>query len=383
MRICLVTGIFPPDIGGPASYVPQIAEGLQELGHHLELVTLADRPDESTRPYPFVVHRIRRAGTRPVRLARTVLEITRVARRSDLVFANGLLLEAAVAARIVRKPLVMKVVADWAWERATSWGLTRENLEGFQPRRQGWRAGALKRLRTRVVLQAASVIVPSQYLGRIVRGWGVEPERVVCIYNALDLPKSSPRYRLPDFEGATLCTVGRLVPVKGIEGLIHLLRELPKVRLVIVGEGPERLALEESAIKIGVSSRVLFTGLLDPSDVLGCLARSDLFVLNSTHEGLPHVILEAFEAGVPVLATAVGGVPEIIRHGENGWLVPPGQEEELRESVQRLLSDRPLCQKLVEQGRRTLQERFSRSRLLTETERVLATAAQKEALLRE
>lgn len=383
MRICLPTGIFPPDIGGPASYVPQIATRLQERGHWLEVITLADRPAETSASYPFVVHRIGRAGMRVVRMAKTVVEIAAVARRSDLIFANGLFLEAALAAQFARRPLVVKIVGDWAWERAVNWGLSRDGLEEFQARRQGLRAELLKFLRSQVLGKAALVIVPSHYLGELVRRWGVVPTRMVCVYNASDGPGAGRACSLPEFQGATLCTVARLVPWKGIGLLIRLVEDLPRSRLVIIGEGPLRSSLEKQARDMGVGSRVIFMGRLDPSEVAGCLAAADLFVLNSTYEGLPHVVLEAFAAGVPVVATAVGGVPEVVEHGQNGWLVTPGQDAALREAVQRLIADIPLRRKLIEGGRRTLVEKFAWPRLVTETEEALTRALHAGGLARE
>jgi glycosyltransferase involved in cell wall biosynthesis len=276
----------------------------------------------------------------------------------------------------------VKIVGDWAWERAVNWGLTRDDLEEFQARRQGSRAELLKFLRSRVLGKAVLVIVPSHYLGEAVQRWGVEPARMVCVYNASDGPGARGACSLPEFQGATLCTVARLVPWKGLGLLIRLIGDLPHTRLVIIGEGPLRSSLERQAREMGVASRVFFMGRLAPSEVAGCLAAADLFVLNSTYEGLPHVVLEAFAAGVPVVATAVGGVPEVVQHGQNGWLVTPGQDTALREAVQRLISDIPLRRKLIEGGQRTLVEKFAWPRLVSETEEALMRALHARGLAR-
>ena len=128
MRICLPTGIFPPDIGGPASYVPRIARALVERGHAVEVITLSDAPHDDA-PYPFVVQRIPRGMARLPRMARTIARIAQAARRAEVVFANGLFIEAVLARGLVRRPLVMKVVGDWAWERATLNRQTADSLE--------------------------------------------------------------------------------------------------------------------------------------------------------------------------------------------------------------------------------------------------------------
>lgn len=373
MRICLPTGIFPPDIGGPSSYVPQIAERLQAHGHTLEVITLADCPEEPLPSYFFAVHRLRRAQARALRTVRVVAKIFAVARRSDLVFANGLFIEAALASRLAHRPLTLKIVGDWAWERSINWGLTTDGLEDFQSRRQGLRAEFLKWLRSRVLRQATLVIVPSRYLGGIVRRWGVDSGRIVCIYNACEAPEAPTQSPLPPFKGTTLCTVARLVPWKGIGPLIHLVSDLPGTRLVIIGEGPLRASLEKQAQALGVRARVIFLGRKDRPGVVACLAASDLFVLNSTYEGLPHVILEAFASSIPVLATAVGGVPEVVEHGRNGWLVSAGEPAELRGAAQNLMANATLRRRLIKGARKTLTEKFSWPRLVVETEGALAS----------
>jgi glycosyltransferase involved in cell wall biosynthesis len=147
VRILIVTGIFPPDIGGPATYVPQIAEGLAQRGHAVTVVTLSDRFDHEDGVYPFRVIRLPRRAFKPWRMGRTVLVLLRLGRRADVLFVNGLALESALANFVLRKPLVMKVVGDLAWERATGRGWTADDFEAFQRRRYGLRIELLKALR--------------------------------------------------------------------------------------------------------------------------------------------------------------------------------------------------------------------------------------------
>jgi glycosyltransferase involved in cell wall biosynthesis len=369
MRICLPTGIFPPDIGGPASYVPRIAKALVERGHEVEVITLSDAPHDDTR-YPFVVQRIPRGMSRLPRMAKAIARIARAAGRAEVVFANGLFIEAVLARGLVRRPLVMKVVGDWAWERATLNRQTEDGLEDFQTRRQRARVEAAKRLRARVTRRAQHVIVPSQYLADIVCGWGVEPERVSVIYNAPDLATPQ-NVDLPPFNGMTLATVGRLVPHKGIDQLLRAISTIPNVRLLIAGTGPLRNALEKATAELGLQSRVIFLGTLSREAVAGLLRQADLMVLNSTYEGLPHVVLEAFAAGTPVLATRVGGTPEAVAHGVSGWLIPSGDEAELGRAIRLLLEDSALRDRLREAGRRLLTQRFRWETLVEQTLAVL------------
>jgi glycosyltransferase involved in cell wall biosynthesis len=369
MRICLPTGIFPPDIGGPASYVPRIVKALVERGHEVQVITLSDKPHDDTH-YPFIVQRIPRGMARLPRMAKTIARIARAERRAEVVYANGLFIEAVLARGLVRRPLVLKVVGDWAWERATLNRQTEDGLEDFQTRRQRPRVEAVKRLRAWVTRKAQHVIVPSQYLADIVCGWGVARERVTVIYNAPDLAaaRDTP---LPQFDGSTIVTIGRLIPLKRIDSILRAIASLPRTRLVVAGDGPSRDGLEREAADLGLQSRAIFVGTVSREAVAGLLQRSDLLVLNSTHEGLPHVVLEAFAAGTPVLATRVGGTPEAVAHGVSGWLIPSGDEAELGRAIRLLLEDSALRDRLREGGQRMLTQRFRWETLVEQTLAVL------------
>jgi glycosyltransferase involved in cell wall biosynthesis len=374
MRICLPTGIFPPDIGGPASYVPRIVRALTERGHAVEVITLSDAPQDDEQ-YPFAVRRIPRGMTRLLRMARTIARITQAARRAEVIYANGLFIEAVLARALVRRPLVMKVVGDWAWERATLNHRTSDSVEDFQRRRQHARDEAVKRLRAWVTRRASRVIVPSRYLADIVAGWGVARERIDVVYNAPDLAPER-HVELAPHAGKTIAVVGRLVPHKGIGPLLRAAGTIPDVRVIVAGDGPLRDALEGESGRLGLQSRVLFLGSVSREQVAGLLRQSNLLVLNSTYEGLPHVVLEAFVAETPVLATRVGGTPEVVEHGVSGWLIPSEDEAELGRAMRMLLEDPALCNRLREGGRRVLAQRFRWEALVEQTQAVLEGAIQ-------
>jgi glycosyltransferase involved in cell wall biosynthesis len=377
LRISLPTGIFPPDIGGPASYVPRIAEALTARGHAVEVITLADDPSKGGE-YSFPVRRIRRGRMRIPRMIQTVSAIVASARGADVIYANGLFIEAAAAAALARRPLVMKIVGDWAWERARNRGEQVPSVEEFHSARQSLRSEAVKRLRTCVTRRAGKIIAPSRCVFSIVAGWGIPARRIEVVYNALESPPDSEAARLPPFDGATLVTVGRLVELKGIDGLLEITAERKPWRLVVVGDGPERGKLESLAARLGAADRILFTGSVPRSRVIAFMKAADVFLLNSLHEGLPHIILEAFAAGLPVAATAVGGTREVVDNGVNGLLVPPRRKERMAAAADRLLSDPGLREVLVEGGRRTLQERFQWEPMVNGTEAVLVKAAARE-----
>jgi glycosyltransferase involved in cell wall biosynthesis len=378
VRILIVTGIFPPDIGGPATYVPQIAEGLAQRGHAVTVVTLSDRLDHEDGVYPFRVIRLPRRAFRPWRMGRTVLVLLRLGRRADVLFVNGLALESVLANFVLRKPLVMKVVGDLAWERATGRGWTADDFETFQRRRYGLRIELLKALRSWWTRRADRVIVPSRYLARWVAGWGVPAEKIVVIYNAVEPVDGVEPLPVPLKTPIKAVTVGRLIPLKRVDGLLEALKELPDLGLVVVGDGPERPRLERRARELGVSDRVYFAGQRSKKEALGLMAACDLFVLNSVHEGLPHVVLEAMALGLPVVATAAGGTPEVVRDGETGVLVP-SRYGTLGASLSALARDPALRRRLGRAARQWIGERLSAENMIRLTEETLFTVAHRSA----
>jgi glycosyltransferase involved in cell wall biosynthesis len=378
LRIALPTGIFPPDIGGPASYVPRIAGALTERGHAVEVITLADDP-AAGEAYAFPVRRIRRGMSRLPRMLRTVAAVARAARSADIIYANGLFIEAAAAAALVRRPLAMKIVGDWAWERARNRGETADLAE-FQRRRQSPRSEAVKALRSFVTRRAGRIITPSRFLAETVAGWGIPDGRITVVYNALEPPPDSAPAKMPEFSGSTLVTVARLVAWKGIAALVGLTAAHKRWRLIVVGDGPERANLEAQAKREGAAERVIFTGGVPRAEVISYLKAADLFVLNSLYEGLPHIVLEAFAAGVPVVTTSAGGTVEIVVDGVNGLLVPPGSDDRLAAAIERVLSDPRLQRALKEAGRRTLAGRFQWATMVAATEAGLSETACRKAV---
>lgn len=374
MKILIVTGIFPPDHGGPASYVPRIAEALAKRHDILAVVTLSDSLSRDDSDYPFPVVRIPRRQNRLVRRLRTIAAIRALMPAADVVFLNGLVFEGMVACKLLgRKPAVVKIVGDLVWERARNSGATVDSIEDFQNGRHGFKWDLLKDLQRRYVGMADAVITPSRYLARIVEHWGVPREKVAVVYNSVHAApfRDAAAERSPSVD---CVTVARLVPWKGIAELIDVVARAGW-SLTIVGDGPMREALERRARESGNASRIRFRGQVPQEEVVAEIADGRVFVLNSSYEGLPHIVLEAKAAGVPVVAASAGGTPETITHLVDGILVSPGDCAALEESI-RMLLDRPEERRRIgEAGRSQVLERFSFETMVRETERLLEAAA--------
>jgi glycosyltransferase involved in cell wall biosynthesis len=369
MEILIVTGIFPPDIGGPATYVPSIGRELVKRGHNVVVVTLSDALDHNDEDHPFAVVRLRRGMFKAWRFIRTVTTLLRRGRRADVLFVNGLYLEAVVANLALGKRLVHKLVGDWAWERAANKGWIKDTFEQFQTFRYGAKIEALKTLRKFWTRRADKVIVPSRYLARWICRWGVPEKKVNVIYNAVESVPFS-RSDIPLSTQLNIVTVGRLVAWKQVDHIIQAVAECDGAGLVIVGDGPERSRLEALVHDQGMSGRIYFAGQKNKEETLSLMAACDLFILNSATETFPHVVLEAMSVGIPVVATAVGGTPEVVHNQENGVLVAPQAGAGLSETLAKLLSSPLERQLLADRAKDTLGQ-FRFSTMVEATEAVL------------
>jgi glycosyltransferase involved in cell wall biosynthesis len=169
--------------------------------------------------------------------------------------------------------------------------------------------------------------------------------------------------REPRKDGAaTIVCVGRLSPEKGQAGLLRafadLRRSRPDLKLRLVGDGPERGSLEALASELGVAGAVTFAGRLSEAETLAEIARSDLLALPSFMEGLPIVLTEAMAIGVPVVASRVAGIPELVEEGTTGLLFPPSDWDALAAAIERLLGDEALYAQVAERAQRKVRDEF-------------------------
>ena len=216
------------------------------------------------------------------------------------------------------------------------------------------------------------VVAVSEGQGERVRKAGVPSSRLSVIRNAARLsafaepdPVFDRKLRglFPTVNPLSpiLLAAGRLSPEKGFDVLLEaaptILQRNPGVRFVLFGEGPERPKLEARATVLGLTGRFLMPGYT--GDLDRYLPWADALVLPSYTEGLPNVALEASAAGVPVVATAVGGTPEVVRDGETGLLVPSGQPQALAAALNRLLASRELGRAMGAAGRERMEDLFT------------------------
>lgn len=159
--------------------------------------------------------------------------------------------------------------------------------------------------------------------------------------------------------GKRLLFVGRLAAAKGLPILLEALSQIDGVALDVAGDGPERPMLEQKARTLGLLERVKFLGYQSQQQVRELLNETDLFVLSSFAEGVPVVLMEAMAAGVPVVATRIAGIPELVENGVNGSLVAPGDVIATVDAIRRLLDDPDLRNSFASAGRETIEREFN------------------------
>lgn len=211
---------------------------------------------------------------------------------------------------------------------------------------------------------------------------GFPPEKLVVIPNGIDLEiytslpsqaQARARYNLPE-KDILIGAVGRPRPVKGYAVLLKAFFQIsevhPQAHLVFVGEGPDKMQLAKQAAQAGLAESVTFLG--DQENIPGLLPALDILAMPSLHEGLGIVALEAMAAGLPVVGTRVGGIPEAVIDGVTGYLVPPSDASALSEALLRLIEDQILRQQLGEAGRKYVYEHFSEGDVRKKTEDLFA-----------
>lgn len=347
-RVRILLAIESSGPGGAEQVVLRLADALRAAG---------DEPLIATMRPGWITQQAERAGhpvwVLPQRPGLDLLWILRFARRLrqakvDVLHAHEFAMAAfgGAAALLARMPVAATVHGkSWVADRAR--------------RRFAYRA--LHRLGMPVVAVSRDL---AGFLSERLR---LPPREIAVLPNGIPIP-DLPADRLEarraaraalhlPAEGPLAVCVGNLYPVKDHATLLRALPRLANLRVAIAGRGAEETRLRSLSAELGVSDRVTLLGVR--SDVNTVLAAGDLFVQPSRSEGLPLSILEAMAAGLPIVATRVGGVPEAVTDGETGLLVPPGDPGTLSEALAALLRDPPSSRALASAARRRAEREYS------------------------
>jgi glycosyltransferase involved in cell wall biosynthesis len=360
MKIALATPLYPPESGGPATYAKLLKE---HLG--------GDRGGEVVCLVKFSDVRHLPSSIRHLRYFWLVLEAARGAQVVLALDPVSTGLPALLAARILGKPFVVKIVGDFAWEQGRQrFGIT-SSLDAFVLQKKlPFSVQVLRSVETFVAKHAKRVIVPSHYLKGIVNAWGIPEDKISVIYNSIELPELAPQEKSLS---SRVVSVGRLVPWKGFEGVIDAVaaireradEKLTSTTLTIIGDGPDEDVLKAKGSAL-LGDAITFSGRLANVETLQTIQQSSVLVLNSSYEGLSHLLIEALSVGCAIIASDAGGNPELIQHEMNGLLVPVGDTVALTNALERILSDEELAARLRAAAKESA-KRFNVSTMCAET----------------
>ena len=379
LKLCFVTQLCLPYLGGSETQALSLGRELSARGVELFIVArqLTGRPkDETLSGIP--VHRVWAAypsiydfeGGSVLKNIFAALTfglsasfyLLRQRHSYQLIHYHGASLPTglvAVVAKVLRKPMIAKVTGMYGGYEAGSL------KSGF------WGLGNL----LLPLLKTLDRIVATS--GRIDRGLiaeGFPRSKIVRIPNHVNCRRFKPvsqtqrtgtRARL-GFQAhhiiVTFC--GRLLPRKGVDCLLESWKEIakdyPEAHLILLGEGVLQEKLKAEVKRCGLGHQVRFCGFV--SNVEDYLASTDVFVLPSSKEGFPNALLEAMACGLPVVASRIGGVEDLVQDGKNGLLVPPGDPEALTLALRRVMEDRKLARRLGDNAGRTILARYSQEK---------------------
>jgi glycosyltransferase involved in cell wall biosynthesis len=332
MNILITVGIFPPDIGGPASFVPKIANHLINMDNKVKIICLADEENLLLEDELDVL-RIKRSTYLPIRWFKTISLIIKYGRKSDILFVNGLGVEAAIANLYLRKKIVRKIVGDPVWERFYNKKRTSETFDDFQNLKHNLNVRIQKLIRNWSIRSSEVVITPSDHLKEFINRTNPKTE-VLKINNGVEISEFK-RSKTPLHEFNILIN-SRLVVQKNIHFVIEAMGSIKNldVNLKIIGEGGEFERLEDLITNLNIQNRVKMIGKVENNLISEYLKTSNLFIQASDYEGLPHSILEAINYEVPILSTEVGGCKDLLDNGDRGFIISsPQNKQQIAEKI--------------------------------------------------
>jgi glycosyltransferase involved in cell wall biosynthesis len=375
MRIAYITQSYPPMISGASIVVEQLAKGMAERGHAVLVIAASDKNHPYTSTHKnLTVHRLR-SMSHPMRV-----------RQRFLIYPRSSILKALEKFQpdIIHshEPILCWVGFEYARRYHIPTTLTVHMLPWYVTailterggldtavEKAGWKYLDI------LARKSTSVITTTKTVSDIVTGaMGIDSETIPCGIDTRTFhPRLSPsevdstkvKLNLPPGVPIIL-HVGRLDPEKMVERVIHAAKEVMKnspAYLLIVGDGKEKEKLVSLAESLGLRERVHFTGYISMKDGLPDVYRmADVFVMASEVESQGLVLLEAAASGLPLAAFEATSIPEIVRHGENGYLVKPGDVHAMAQAIAKILESPRLAKQMGEESRR-LAEQYDKERV--------------------
>ena len=330
---CILSGIYPPDTGGPAKFAKTFAEFLENRGHKVKIISYTDFKSRRIKTKNIEIFLISRKFPVVIRYLICVIYILGSVTRHEKIVANGCFIEIAFARLFFPFKYVSKIPGDIVWEKARNNGLTTLSIDDFQNLQLNWKYTIFKKLFHLSVRKSRKVIVPSTHLKVLVTSWNVPSANIKTIFNSIDTKKFIASMNShPKFD---VITVSRLVPWKGLDEVVKICAKL-NLRLGVVGDGPIRGDLEQLAQEL--HSKVTFFGNINQEMLVETFQEANFFVLNSSFEATSYALLEAMSCGLVPISSDETGSAEVIEHLISGILIGDSTGFSLESALNYLLN---------------------------------------------
>jgi len=367
MRLLIVTSIYPPDIGGPATYIDNLFRSLQHK-HQIKIITFLNTKKNKNTSHIQYIPITGNALTRQLNLFKAVWSDSH---KADLIFVQDPFVVGVISLLVAimrHKSCVLKFVGDVVWETAQSKGHNYLTLEKFyETKKFNIKQFISLFLQRWVLANVKCIIVPSNYLKHfLIKYHHINPGKITTIYNGISLNQLTAQKKMPN----SAVTVARLVPWKQIDVIIKAVSQVKACTYTIIGDGPQKTYLSRLIQDYKVADRVKIISGLDHKRVLQLLAANELFILNSSYEGLPHVLLEAALSGNVIITPKLPGIAEIFTADEVIY-INKDNPNDLINSLNAHIENKTKGKNMALKAKKKIEEQFNWEKTFSETEKIL------------
>ena len=376
--MCFVTPEYFPISGGTGAYVFYLSHSLQQMGHNVHVVA-RDKQDSEDTVNEIKVHYITGVGnalTRYWKFARSASKKIKELNEQigfDIIHANLPLVPSFAIPKQASKAVVCAVHSTWKGEAIVT---KKDNPKELNPNEKAMLRfnSVLRSYEKKLMNRSDALIAVSKYtVNELTDLYGINPEKIHVIYNGVDTQKFKPRPNKTQLrkqfslepDKKIILFVGRLYHRKGLEPLLRsihqVLKEFSNVTFAISGTGfkEKEESLRNLAKKLDIENHIKFLGYIADEKLPELYSASDIFVLPAIYENFPFAILEAQSSALPVISTNVGGIPEFLEDGKNGFVIEAGDERELTKKLLKLLENPVLAKQMGATGRELIEKNLS------------------------
>jgi glycosyltransferase involved in cell wall biosynthesis len=350
LKILLATGIYPPEIGGPATFIPRFAQFLAEHSVEVEVLTFKSLLPEISPLGEWDVHFIKPSRLKAIRFWRVFKWLLTCGRKFDAIFANGMHEEVGISSLFLKTPTVAKIVGDPIWERAINSGRTTEDIDSFNLKSPSDPILKLQRFLLKFSLnQYSKITAPSTTLVAQIKQWGVN-RNITYIPNGVETKNLPQRTKKVD-----LVAVSRIVKWKQLDLLIRSIAGTD-LQLRIIGDGPELESLKLLSEELGV--QIEFCGKKNSLEIEELIMESSVFVQASSYEGQSFSLLKAMSLGIPSIVSPIKANLDVIEIGKSGMVFNEMNPTQMQRDLIALLANQELLKILSDGAKKRVTEYF-------------------------